>query len=116
MLTASSSRSCGRLVLPRLAACGAGLPSSLTSRPPPPILVSSRSSCCSSHLRVSDQTHALLRELSNPASAHIILETERRPAAADAEGGEHRRGGAHAPPLLDKPAWTSGEQVLFTAS
>ena len=64
------------------------------------------SSCCSSHLRVSDQTHALLRELRNPAGAHIILETERRPAAADAEGGEHRMGGAHAPPLLDKPAWT----------
>ena len=61
---------------------------------PPPILVSSCSSCCSSHLRVSDQTHALLRELRNPAGAHIILETERRPAAADAEGGEHRRGGS----------------------
>ncbi|XP_025821628.1 protein MIZU-KUSSEI 1-like [Panicum hallii] len=54
------------------------------------------------------QTHALLRELGNPAGARIVLETERRPAAADAEAGTRRKrgGGAHAPPLLDEPAWT----------
>ncbi|RLN03724.1 protein MIZU-KUSSEI 1-like [Panicum miliaceum] len=53
------------------------------------------------------QTHALLRELGNPAGARIVLETERRPAAVDAEGGARRkRGGAHALPLLDEPAWT----------
>ena len=53
------------------------------------------------------QTHALLRELGNPAGARIVLETERRPAAPDAEGGARRkRGGARAPPLLDEPAWT----------
>jgi uncharacterized protein (TIGR01570 family) len=52
------------------------------------------------------QTHALLRELGNPAGARIVLETERRPApapASDADGARRKR---HAPPLLDEPAWT----------
>ncbi|KAJ1267481.1 hypothetical protein BS78_07G059700 [Paspalum vaginatum] len=61
------------------------------------------------------QTHALLRELGNPAGARIVLETERRqqqqqqqaassdPAAAAAGG---RKRGARAPPLLDEAAWT----------
>uniref|UniRef100_A0A0E0LRS4 Protein MIZU-KUSSEI 1 n=1 Tax=Oryza punctata TaxID=4537 RepID=A0A0E0LRS4_ORYPU len=51
------------------------------------------------------QTHALLRELGNPAGARIVLETERRAASTDAGGGgggKHRR----APPLLDVAAWT----------
>ncbi|OEL17960.1 Protein MIZU-KUSSEI 1 [Dichanthelium oligosanthes] len=54
------------------------------------------------------QTHALLRELGNPAGARIVLETQRRPAApANAgEGGARRKRGAHGPPLLDEPAWT----------
>ncbi|XBI86880.1 protein MIZU-KUSSEI 1-like [Triticum dicoccoides] len=43
------------------------------------------------------QTHALLRELGNPAGARIVLETERR------RGGE---GPKRAPPLLDEAAWT----------
>ncbi|CAM0911122.1 unnamed protein product [Alopecurus aequalis] len=51
------------------------------------------------------QTHALLRELGNPAGARIVLETERRVAVAGA--GE----GAPRPPrrpaaLLDESAWT----------
>uniref|UniRef100_A0ACD6AJ87 Uncharacterized protein n=2 Tax=Avena sativa TaxID=4498 RepID=A0ACD6AJ87_AVESA len=49
------------------------------------------------------QTHALLRELGNPAGARIVLETERRAAG----GGE---GAARPPrrpaPLLDEVAWT----------
>lgn len=49
------------------------------------------------------QTHALLRELGNPAGARIVLETERR-VAADVEGA--RRRGGRAPPLLDEAAWT----------
>jgi len=55
------------------------------------------------------QTHALLRELGNPAGARIVLETERRPAVApDAKGGgsQKRGGGPRAPLLLDGPAWT----------
>ncbi|XP_039787263.1 protein MIZU-KUSSEI 1-like [Panicum virgatum] len=55
------------------------------------------------------QTHALLREIGNPAGACIVLETERRPAVApDAKGGgsQKRGGGPRAPLLLDGPAWT----------
>ncbi|XP_004972735.1 protein MIZU-KUSSEI 1 [Setaria italica] len=52
------------------------------------------------------QTHALLRELGNPAGARIVLETERRPAPGpDADSGGARRK-RYAPPLLDEPAWT----------
>ena len=119
VLAASSAHSCGWLVLPRVAACGASQPSSLTARPPPEILVSSRSSCCSSHLRGSDQTHALLHELRNPAGARIILEIERRSAAADAKGGERRKEGEP----THHHCWTSrrggvdqGVHVMFTAS
>ncbi|KAF8662396.1 hypothetical protein HU200_055976 [Digitaria exilis] len=47
------------------------------------------------------QTHALLRELGNPAGARIVLETERRrPIAVSGEG---KRGGT---PLLEEAAWT----------
>ncbi|KAF8713019.1 hypothetical protein HU200_028809 [Digitaria exilis] len=48
------------------------------------------------------QTHALLRELGNPAGARIVLETERRRSAIAA--GEEKRGGT--PPLLEEAAWT----------
>ncbi|KQJ95214.1 protein MIZU-KUSSEI 1 [Brachypodium distachyon] len=47
------------------------------------------------------QTHALLRELGNPAGARIVLETERRGA-----GGGDRRSAAGAAPLLEEAAWT----------
>ncbi|KAL6658946.1 hypothetical protein ACP70R_002986 [Stipagrostis hirtigluma subsp. patula] len=59
------------------------------------------------------QTHALLRELGNPAGARIVLETERRAStdAAAAGGGEGGGGGGgrrrpRGPPLLDEPKWT----------
>ncbi|GJN39563.1 hypothetical protein PR202_gb28688 [Eleusine coracana subsp. coracana] len=70
------------------------------------------------------QTHALLRELGNPAGARIVLETERRRRRADDEEGEddgsnkaaaaaggRRRGGGGrgrhgGPPLMDEPRWT----------
>ncbi|GJN12334.1 hypothetical protein PR202_ga30604 [Eleusine coracana subsp. coracana] len=69
------------------------------------------------------QTHALLRELGNPAGARIVLETERRrrnddddeeedggsKAIATAGGGRRRRGGGRrhgGPPLMDEPRWT----------
>ncbi|KAF7099302.1 hypothetical protein CFC21_100947 [Triticum aestivum] len=45
------------------------------------------------------QTHALLRELGNPAGARIVLETERRRGGT---GDVPKR----APPLLDEVAWT----------
>ncbi|XP_062191199.1 protein MIZU-KUSSEI 1-like [Phragmites australis] len=57
------------------------------------------------------QTHALLRELGNPAGARIVLETQRRTAsdAAGESGGSGGRRGrrrGHAPQLLDEPVWT----------
>lgn len=66
------------------------------------------------------QTHALLRELGNPAGARIVLETERRAAleaapsaaaARDGGGGASRANNqrgvrAPPPPLLDEPSWT----------
>jgi uncharacterized protein (TIGR01570 family) len=57
------------------------------------------------------QTHALLRELGNPAGARIVLETERRAVslsevAAAARDGAGRKRGGRAPPLLDEPTWT----------
>ncbi|KAL6840834.1 hypothetical protein ACP4OV_029360 [Aristida adscensionis] len=48
------------------------------------------------------QTHALLRELGNPAGARIVLETERHTGAAG--GGGRRR--PRPPPLLDVASWT----------
>ncbi|CAD6266060.1 unnamed protein product [Miscanthus lutarioriparius] len=50
------------------------------------------------------QTHALLRELGNPAGARIVLETERR--AVSLSAGAKHGGGGRAPPLLDEPSWT----------
>ncbi|KAI4986973.1 hypothetical protein ZWY2020_019603 [Hordeum vulgare] len=44
------------------------------------------------------QTHALLRELGNPAGARIVLETERRRGAGE---GPSKRA-----PLLEEAAWT----------
>ncbi|CAL4996968.1 unnamed protein product [Urochloa decumbens] len=53
------------------------------------------------------QTHALLRELGNPAGARIVLETVRRPPPASPDGGGvARRKRHHGPPLLDEPGWT----------
>lgn len=60
------------------------------------------------------QTHALLRELGNPAGARIVLETERRRGEDGDEkaaigGGGQRRRSSHdrrRPPLLDEPRWT----------
>lgn len=59
-------------------------------------------------------THALLRELGNPAGARIVLETERRAVseASNDDGAASRatkragRGRGRAPPLLDVPSWT----------
>ncbi|KAL5231031.1 hypothetical protein ABZP36_029807 [Zizania latifolia] len=51
------------------------------------------------------QTHALLRELGNPAGARIVLETERRAAtAAGEEAAKQRR--CRPSPLLEEAAWT----------
>ncbi|KAG8086874.1 hypothetical protein GUJ93_ZPchr0010g9046 [Zizania palustris] len=51
------------------------------------------------------QTHALLRELGNPAGARIVLETERRAhTAAGEEAAKQRR--CRSPPLLEEAAWT----------
>ncbi|CAO2205901.1 unnamed protein product [Urochloa humidicola] len=57
------------------------------------------------------QTHALLRELGNPAGARIVLETERRrpppPDSGDGGGARRTKRQHHAPvPLLDEPGWT----------
>ncbi|KAG0522695.1 hypothetical protein BDA96_07G059700 [Sorghum bicolor] len=56
------------------------------------------------------QTHALLRELGNPAGARIVLETERRAVSLSEPAADARatRGGGRgrAPPLLDEPSWT----------
>jgi uncharacterized protein (TIGR01570 family) len=49
------------------------------------------------------QTHALLRELGNPAGARIVLETERGCRAVGASEGRPPRRPA---PLLDEAAWT----------
>uniref|UniRef100_A0ACD5ZUR1 Uncharacterized protein n=1 Tax=Avena sativa TaxID=4498 RepID=A0ACD5ZUR1_AVESA len=51
------------------------------------------------------QTHALLRELGNPAGARIVLETERRPPGAGEGAARPPRRPAPAP-LLDEVAWT----------
>jgi uncharacterized protein (TIGR01570 family) len=51
------------------------------------------------------QTHALLRELGNPAGARIVLETERRAAGAG-EGAAAARPPRRPAPLLDESAWT----------
>ncbi|CAO2176334.1 unnamed protein product [Urochloa humidicola] len=52
------------------------------------------------------QTHALLRELGNPAGARIVLETDRRPPpVSSGDGGGARRTKRHLP-LLDEPGWT----------
>ncbi|XP_062196400.1 uncharacterized protein LOC133899431 [Phragmites australis] len=53
------------------------------------------------------QTHAMLRDLGNPAGARIVLEAERRAASdASGEGGSWARRRSRAPLLLDEPAWT----------
>ncbi|CAL5008175.1 unnamed protein product [Urochloa decumbens] len=53
------------------------------------------------------QTHALLRELGNPAGARIVLETERRrPPPDSGDVGAPRRKRQHHVPLLDEPGWT----------
>ncbi|CAO2187154.1 unnamed protein product [Urochloa humidicola] len=51
------------------------------------------------------QTHALLRELGNPAGARIVLETDRRPPPPPVAAGGARRTKRHLP-LLDEPGWT----------
>ncbi|KAM0889533.1 hypothetical protein ACQ4PT_027657 [Festuca glaucescens] len=53
------------------------------------------------------QTHALLRELGNPAGARIVLETERRASSGPGAGeGAAARPPRRPAPLLDEAAWT----------